>query len=79
VRPGFEAAWLRFVREGYAALTGEAPADAPYMSIADEVKARAAEYADRLATTAPDGDLIDSWSEFVPLGALDVVRGEPLT
>jgi hypothetical protein len=80
IRPGFEKSWLNLVASGDLALA-EGPA-APYLRIAEQIKAASEQYQPRTAGVQnldEPGLLIDEWREWVPTGAIDVVRGSTLT
>jgi hypothetical protein len=75
IRPGFEEAFLTFI-EGAERL----PSDHPYMRIAEEIKAMAAERYPYTPGGAdyPESNRIDRWIDFTPTGALDVIEGPGL-
>jgi len=75
IRPGYEKAFLSFMETGKL---GELlPEGEAYMTIADELKAMAQTsypYTPSAAEEDPK-NLVDTWYEFTPTGALDVVEG----
>lgn len=79
IRPGFEEAWMQFADTGEIALVEEG--STPYWPIAQEVKARAQQYEEHAAASGQlqyPGELMDTWQEFTPTDALDVIRGPEL-
>lgn len=79
IRPGFEKAFLSYVET--LSLDELLPADHPYMTVAEELKAMAQTnypYTPGAQEENPN-NLIDTWSEFTPTGALDIVEGTILS
>jgi hypothetical protein len=79
VREGFEEAFLAFVETND--LDGKLPAGHPYITVAAELKAMAQTnypYTPNLDDTDDPANLVDSWHEYTPTGALDVVAGAAL-
>lgn len=78
IRPGFEEAFLSYVET----LDHEKllPNSHPYITVAQEMKAMAQTNYPYTpgANEQPGENLVDSWYEFTPTGALDVVAGTTL-
>lgn len=77
IRPGFEKAFLKFIETGDTKVPDE---DVPYMTIAEEIKAKAETsypYTPRAQEENPD-NLVDTWYEYTPTGALDVSEGNAI-
>lgn len=78
IRRGFEKALLSFIVTGKLDETLEA--SHAYMSVADELKKMAETqypYTQSANKENPD-NLVDTWYEFTPTGALDVMKGDVL-
>lgn len=78
IRPGFEESFLAFMET--ADSEGTLPAEHPYMTIAQEIKALAQTrypYTPGANDESPD-NLVDQWREFTPTVALDVMQGTTL-
>jgi hypothetical protein len=77
IRPGFEKAFLTFMENGSL---DELDLGAEYISVADELKALATtNYAyTPSANEENPNNLVDTWYEFTPTGALDVNAGATL-
>ena len=79
IREGFESAFLAFVETND--IDAKLPDNHPYITVAEELKAMAQTnypYTPSLDDTDDPANLVDSWHEFTPTGALDVVAGTPL-
>ncbi|MGI8316885.1 hypothetical protein [Halobacillus mangrovi] len=77
IRPGYEQSFLSFMETGKL---GELLNDHPYMTIAEEMQQMSEEkypYTPGANEENPD-NLVDTWYEYTPTGALDVRKGEPL-
>ncbi len=75
IRPGFEKDFLAFVETGK--LKTPLASTHPYMTIADELQAMA-QTSYPFTPNANDenpNNLVATWNEFTPTGALDVMRG----
>jgi hypothetical protein len=78
LRPQFEKAFLTFMETGR--LDHLLDANHPYITVADELKAYATTN-DRYTTPANEEkpeNLVDTWFEYTPTGALDVTAGHTL-
>jgi hypothetical protein len=78
IRPGFEEAFLAFVET--LDLNSVLPKKHPYITVAEELKAMANTsypYTPGANDEKPE-NLVDTWFEFTPTGALDVEEGSVL-
>lgn len=78
IRPDYEKAFLSFIKT--LSLDSFLPDSDPYMKISDEIKALAFDQYPYVpgANAEDPKNLIDTWFEFTPTGALDVIEGRTL-